>query len=196
MHSALLPSKRYSPLLQGELYRKFANLEISEEAILGFARKFGHLGIPQFLGQGESDDPLTDRLYGEPLWAWKREIRELRKVLSIWGHLCSGDRTWLKAHFRWEQDSNGACMVIYDDIDLAAASSAPGESQMISVVADDRIHPEAGRLLRHETPMRAARVLVSQAINAHLGSLTSSQVLIDDGGQDTAVHIVPTSRPG
>lgn len=75
------PSEQYSPLRdEPALFRKFALLEESEDALLGFAAQYGYLG---FMQGGVSS-------YGEYLSGWRRERLAMAGAVRLFDALKSG----------------------------------------------------------------------------------------------------------
>jgi hypothetical protein len=76
------------PSAEPALHRRFADLDGSADAILGFANQYGLLSdvevelnavTPEAMGR----NPFTLH-FGEPLDAWRNEIASMRAALSLW----------------------------------------------------------------------------------------------------------------
>jgi hypothetical protein len=86
-------SRKYNPLAEPELFRKFAECRIREPDMAEFAGTYGMLGVGEELDDyWRSPWPkgLTRALYGERLFTWQNEILAMRAAFRIWQSLKSG----------------------------------------------------------------------------------------------------------
>jgi hypothetical protein len=76
------------PSEEPALHRRFADLDGSADAILGFANQYGLLGdveVELNAATPEAMDRNPFRMqFGEPLDAWRNEIASMRAALSLW----------------------------------------------------------------------------------------------------------------
>lgn len=101
-------ARRYNPLhrsFQG-LFRMFAELEPTEEAIQRFASAYGALG-----GDAECSILLTTDAgettwgHGEPLAAWVKEINAMRRAVTLWDAVRNGDAKTLRHFIEWRENA-------------------------------------------------------------------------------------------
>ena len=91
----------YQPLeTHSGLFRDFAMLEPTEDAVLRFASKFGRLGDPidEFMVRVGSETVEV----GERLWDWGTEISAVRRIFELWEAARERKVGWLKKFIRWE----------------------------------------------------------------------------------------------
>jgi hypothetical protein len=122
--SAKVRCKRYKPLLEPSLFRRFAALDGSENSILGFANKYGLLfeGIPvqipnstTELAQDENqviflvpadEHDRYNLVYGERISAWREEIDRMRRAVELWELIRHKDTTALREQIKWNSENN------------------------------------------------------------------------------------------
>jgi hypothetical protein len=89
------PLKRYTGL-----YRGFMGLQTQEE-ILGFANKYGRLGVPG------TDGPLTTEsgsvIFPESVADWGYEVAMMRSAVMVWDALQRADHKYLKSVIHWKR---------------------------------------------------------------------------------------------
>src|SRR5262249_29644265 len=97
--------RSYSPFGQFPgLFRRFADTELSEEAVLGFANGFGLLGKGlEIEGVSQTkNNPREGQGVAEPFSGWKRQILLMGEMVSLWDAARDLDMTVLRERIRWE----------------------------------------------------------------------------------------------
>ena len=74
--------RRYAPLADPGLHRKFGDLALTPEAIQAFANDHGLLTRGAVLA--DSDDESQHLQVGEPISLWQDEIATVRHLLTVW----------------------------------------------------------------------------------------------------------------
>lgn len=191
-------SRRYAPLREESgLFRILAlETEISEDGILGFANKYGHLGEPV------SIPVLTEASMvgsGETLDSWSRETLELRHLVELWDMVCSGDTEEIARRIQWNEDPG----VEYDSDpgQPRGAKLPPLTARNRVTIAGKHTRQEMLQELLQRFPPRdviaPARCLLQLLINKNLNRLqTNARLLWDSGWTRLRLHIVPGSLIG
>jgi hypothetical protein len=91
---AYVPIKAYPAL-----FRTFATLEPTEEAILRFSQRFGWLSRPEEI---ELDEYGKTTRY-EPISIWIEEITEMKYVVTLWDMSQNQDQEGLKRFIDWKK---------------------------------------------------------------------------------------------
>lgn len=90
-----------SPLDATGLFRDFATLEPTPEAILGFANRHGTLSDGRLLiTTDESGDDDAD-LPGEPFRVWAEMIARMEFLLQLWHRVQASDKRKLEQYIEW-----------------------------------------------------------------------------------------------
>jgi len=132
-----LYERDYRPLEQRTgLFREFAELEPTENAVVAFANRFGMLGIGE--GRPEETESGAVRIQVETLGVWKQEIESFKRAVRLWDVVRSGDQNKLaevKSAWRPEELPN-AIQEFYHLNDTDPAMSLLAE---IRTIADAKI---------------------------------------------------------
>src|SRR5262249_8287389 len=83
--AAGLSRRSYAPLQQATaLFREFAELPATQEAVLAFANEYGSLGVGSFFTAptGPPEQQALGRV-GEPLLRWSQEIARMKEALAL-----------------------------------------------------------------------------------------------------------------
>ncbi len=127
----------YRPLEQRTgLFREFAELEPTENAVVAFANSFGMLGIEE--GRSQETEFGSVRIQLGTLAVWKQEIESFRRAVRLWDVVRSGDQNKLaevKSAWRLEERPN-AIQELYHLNDTDPAMSLLAE---IRIIADAKI---------------------------------------------------------
>lgn len=126
-----IQQRYYNPLLLEKpiLFKAFADLEPTEEAVLAFANRYGHLGldeeeIKKKLADGDNTAYMNAAirgLAGEPFFRWFEELTELQAAVSMWEALGAGDTALLRQAVEKSSYTDGKPPA--DPAALAAAGS-------------------------------------------------------------------------
>jgi hypothetical protein len=201
---------RYWPLADAPaLFRAFADLDLTEEAIAEFADKYGCLGTGQDIEIPSAADPSdgpppdggfeSDFSKGESLAMWVDEILGMRHTVRVWEALQTMSVEELQTWFHME-DFHGALRASYDG----------GEPVRRAVYAHERLpqttlqefqwylsHAEIRRLT-HE-PATVALSFVRTMVEARLREQTSARLTYVDDEPDQGplqVSLVPKTLLG
>src|ERR1035441_8390476 len=97
----LQPGTEYPPLLTHTgLFKQLADTPATEEGILQFANKYGHLGGVASVPIAVPGEPDTSS--GEPFEEWKVSILRLRDIVLTWEAAHEPNKEILSAYIRWE----------------------------------------------------------------------------------------------
>ena len=99
-------SEGYAPFSHPDLYRKFARLSESENAILQFATRYGALGHSGYT-MSPLDGKLVPNCKIESILHWRREIATMRRLLEIWDHAKNENVGELASRARWAIQTEG-----------------------------------------------------------------------------------------
>jgi hypothetical protein len=175
-------AKEYAPLETfAGLYRDFADLQGADrDSILLFANVYGMLGVGQFADAPVSHDGKTvARTPVEPWASWKKEIKEMRRAVSVWDMVTAKDSDGLSERILWKP---GREMWCYE--------SDPAESDYWVMIEP------VGNLFTPGNVLVPAAFLVQRWINQKLRGVTSPQVLYDPKRGRRVLHIVPQTLLG
>jgi hypothetical protein len=179
---------RYAPLdLNPALWRRFASMEPTPAAILGFANRYGKLGIDEALAiQG----PVR---WGEPLSTWRMEILRLSYAGEIWDALRNGKLKNILPYLRTgegqtrrvifsRKDEHG--ITIQFSADLRGVELAP----LVRNIS----------LQNREHVVRLVKLLLQRVINDQLEQErgASLRCVFDPEHERLALHVVPKSLLG
>ncbi|HBI45701.1 MAG TPA: hypothetical protein DDY78_23035 [Planctomycetales bacterium] len=89
------------------LYRELSEVEPSQNAILGFANRYGRLqgDSAQRIDVGEVPGaiPPVGYVYGEPLEDWVRVIEHMHEAVALWDMVRDGDHDALAEAIEWRE---------------------------------------------------------------------------------------------
>jgi hypothetical protein len=90
--------RTYEPMRShGALFRRFADLDHDQDAILAFANEYGRLG-----GDAARSIPVGKATWiGESLETWARAIAGMHAAVELWAKLQAGDVEGLREHLQW-----------------------------------------------------------------------------------------------
>src|SRR5262245_21694274 len=110
------PSRRYAPLRRyPALFREFAAVTPTQEGILLFANEFGNLREQPLLRDPEGARDSSWSVGGETYAVWRREIFDMRHVVTLWDMVQRGDVDGLSRQIRWDKDERwGKDLVLFD----------------------------------------------------------------------------------
>jgi hypothetical protein len=179
---------QYAPLKSDTgLFRTFASLLTDQASILGFANRYGMLGIGKFSDVSvEHQKQEVMRSVVEPLRAWEGEILAMRRAVEVWEWFREGNRTKLATHILWGNDE-----WYYDSNPEAGAffeSPKPNRVQVLIPPAIDLFQP--GDI------MMPASFLVQRWINEKLRGKVSPQLRYDPPLGKRVLQIIPDTLLG
>jgi hypothetical protein len=182
----------YDPLEEcPALFRDFAALPVTEEAILDFANRFGSLELHnrfEVPHPNVPDDPETvSVVYGDELRRWREQIDTMRVAVELWDATRTGDRGRLTERIRWGTDAYGGPRVSYHD-----AMTGPAGV----LIASSTFHPDLLARWRENEPIRPARAYLRRIVNKASDGCASPRLLEDlkSGADDW--KLVPSSLLG
>lgn len=130
-------SKSYAPLRDHDaLHREFADIDPTEKTAAAFANKYGQLGgdiahtcyvwnpsLPPLLVNQLSTMPLSiDSVppylpfLGDTLDGWRREIKAMKRTVTLWEHLVSGKKKLVQNHLEKEWGKGVGMDLHWDEI--------------------------------------------------------------------------------
>ena len=156
-----------------EMCFEFAALELFEENILSFAKRYGLLGVTTSVNVPTDKEPgaLKD---GEPFQLWMIEIIGLRVAVILWESIEKRDEAELRKHVQWVK--RGPVMVAPPGFDDFKEFGNPAIRNMRVIYNDELPQPEQGDVI---TP---ARHWLKEAINARLAAYTHIEVAESNTG--------------
>src|SRR5579885_2238791 len=86
--------REYDPMEDHALFRIFAEVELSREAILGFANRYGDLGGRRARGV-VGPNPTDCSLSVTPLVEWVHQILYMRQAVGLWSLVKEKDQAGL-----------------------------------------------------------------------------------------------------
>jgi hypothetical protein len=102
-------ARRYHPLKENpSLYREFAKLPFTDEAILEFANSYGWLGVgepvisPDLPPDNLPTLPRRVMIQGEGRNLWHDEIQAMNFLINLWDWKNSGESARLRNFLRWD----------------------------------------------------------------------------------------------
>ncbi len=189
--------RQYSPLREEKcLFRILSETGAEPEGVLGFAGRFGLLGLGMEEAAGERAPIPGD---AEPLTSWRAEIAAMRRSLRIWDMVQSEDTSGLKEYLSplmaWlEADrADGRDPLTGDEsADQWVAGAEPGEFRWFRTHGDECLDAyRAGDLV---TP---AMLGIQYIVNRHLRHRISPRILWDDSRKrGWSLYFVPVNLVG
>jgi hypothetical protein len=182
--------KNYQPLTVGDLFVQFSQTAPDEEAIRGFACKYGLLGDrTYFCALDRLPDPVVGGKFvvydGEPISVWRQHIAAMRSAVDLWHLVQRGDREQLRKLLRWRETPGGGGWTFRKDV-----PQVNGGVAWWLVLPVEGVTFSAGDIL---TP---ARFHLQRQINHGLLATVGTQVLWQPATNRQAVRIIPRSLLG
>jgi hypothetical protein len=194
------PGKPYQPLQKYDaLFRTFANLAPSEEAILSFADRYGRLTDCrehplEFEARCRRADQDSDtHLRGETYPFWCAEIETMRRTISLWDLMQKGDRNGLSKHIRWEKQGT-ELSVFYDSHPDQPVASRPDNAQMVRIASE--FSGDMSRQYRLNDPVLPAQTYLQGVVNEKLARGVISQLLPAPETRQLTLYHVPRDLLG
>ncbi len=168
------------------LFRNFAELDASEEAIRKFASTHGSLGVPEKF--------QVDRMpmEGEPHGRWIEEIETMRHAVALWKGVSEDDRDDLMRTLElvggWDQWQRKAFQEMW--------------SKAGSFVATEGIAADRAQFVNENAPKRNSRFVIQMLCNGKLRQHAVPCILEDVEFMDErneyafALHVVPENLLG
>src|SRR5262249_26504583 len=142
----------YRPLKDKEctgLFRAFAALQATRDAVLEFTNRYGDLGIGDLVKE-------LPGIYGEPLAAWQAHIKAMREAAQLWDSLRQGDAQALARSVRWQ-----------------------GKQVFVNEIPMHDAAPEAWIYFRPGDLVQPAQVRLQGIVNQYLGGLVAPFLVSD-----------------
>jgi hypothetical protein len=165
----------YDVFSNGALFRIFTETPATEDGVLQFANRYGHLG-GHCLRRISEPDPVKPNLFwpghGELLSEWTTELGLMRHaVLDLWDNIRTGDTLRLKPYITWEKSIVGF-RVHYTCPELA------GRKRTAFVIADQR-EDKPFTQIRNGDILRPAWLALLRIITVHSRRFPLNGVLTD-----------------
>jgi hypothetical protein len=194
------PGKPYQPLQKYDaLFRTFANLDTSEEAIVSFADRYGRLTdcrehpleFEERCRQADQDSDA--RLCGETYPFWCDEIETMRRTVSLWDLIQKGDLNGLSKHIRWEKQGT-ELSVFYDSHPDQPVDSRPDNAERIRIASG--ISGDLSRQYRLNDLVLPAQTYLQGVVNEKLARGVISQLLPAPETRQLTLYHVPRDLLG
>jgi hypothetical protein len=164
------------------LFRRFAKLSLTRDAIGDFANKYGFLGsdpIPLHYPSGTHHAENKLKL-GEPLLFWKEEIERMCLLVNLWDCVLDTERKGsagaLARHIVWNHP--GETKIVR----LVLKYESGGNILFLRTIVDERIEPgrEMLKHWRHNDLINPARYYLNEQIDTQLEGHISPHLSTDD----------------
>ena len=208
----------YTKVMEKEpaLFTKLADTPLTKEGILAFANAYGKLTrgeavlTPRYsypkgqkdekpwkhgvLGLREGEGGRTyGEVFGESLGFWRREIRDMRCTLKLWGWLVNQNMVALERVIHWSKDGHGVNYVLTDWEMLPEAKAADDIMDQLKatqtpfsagLLASKDHHGEIFARFKPGDVLLPARYLVQSRINKKLQEhLVRPRLLMNERNQ-------------
>lgn len=116
--------RHYNPLIEATgLFREFAELDMSKEAILAFANEYGPMRKWQrILRPGYSPGDWRARTPGESMRDWCESIGYMKLAVRLWDMVRSDDLDGLSRHITWSRQGH---FVVHSHLDMPIGQEDP-----------------------------------------------------------------------
>lgn len=205
--------RRYSPMEEfPALFRTFAEIDLTEESVLSFARQYGALGDYQeiWLPEGPSgEDPdgvertnMSVRSIGEELETWVFEIVSMRHCLSVWEALRKEQASRLQEWFHLDDYPNVGLSVSYTPDEPLESAHSPYFAHFVlpeNFRFIDQRQTEVLDKSRQPTPAEQAHAFLRAQINPRLEEHTKPELqysAMENHPLPLGLHIVPQDLLG
>jgi hypothetical protein len=179
-----LQGKVASPFRPPGLFRRFAKLTLTYEAIGDFANKYGFLGKDPVPLHYPSGTHHIENKLGEPFLFWKEEIERMHLLVSLWDSVVSTERGGgagsLARQIVWN------CPGMTKMVRLVLRYDSDGNILFWRTIADERIEPgqEVLKQWKHNDLINPARYYLNEQIDAQLEGHISPRITTDDAYMD------------
>lgn len=172
--SALSPGdalvRAYDPLEDTALFRRFLDVDGTEEGIKRFADKFGPLGGPVAKaiavptgGDGDPDNLTT----GETLTDWVTAIQIMKRASQIWDWVIGRNVEELSRHVLWGSNEDGDYISYFDK--PMVKNQKPSMTEGYALIAHSAVGGEAViDRMAHGDLIAPATLLVRDLVNEQL----------------------------
>jgi hypothetical protein len=124
-------SRRYPLFDEPNILRDFANLSPTAEAILQFANRYGALDadmVPLYYPGGKPDNMLW---VGESLRLWIKEIRKMKRLVTLWDMIKGCQIEALREHIIWKLDPMDV-LFVWQDPDGRTKATIASDNKLFS----------------------------------------------------------------
>lgn len=186
MIATVQQAKPIYPLEESMLFLRFAKLDCTQPAILGFANEYGPLGVrePIVSQSWRSPDGTRPVLYGEWFDEWIKAIHAMWPLVWIWEMLQKNDVRRLGQHIIWRPQRNTVFFnqkpppTSRDTDDLPFREGA-NPSRVI--IADNMFnYRDQFQLWKPGDPIEPARFFLTVEMNKHMVKAVSSFLMLDE----------------
>ena len=188
---------RYNPLAEHSgLFRVFADIDPTEDAIKAFADRYGLLGgeaariIVLTEDVGDKKGPVG---IGESLSAWHRELLAMSQAVTLWELARHGDVEQLSRFIHW--DEKGVQYRSHPDLASGELPELPYLKTIASIASENRQPDPFDRFKRGEV-IQPALYYVQRVVNKHLKERVSPRLLWNESRTHLGVYFVPGSLVG
>lgn len=160
----------YNPLALSGLFRDFAEVEPTKDAILDFANAYGALNSnTRHIALKTDRGRLKFSGEGEPLNDWIFQIAFMKRTIELWDMVRRRDTDGLAHHIRWERTERGM-EAVYDHYPDVVPSNylTPPVSPEVIVIASDLVNPQILETCQPGDLILPALHVVMGAVNTHL----------------------------
>jgi hypothetical protein len=181
------------------LFRYFAQLSDTREAMLGFANEFGSLGIPRELGPPEERTGDVQATSGETWKDWVLSITKMRRAVEIWDLVVAANRSGLAKFIHWQDEvrddahqvTKFACWIYDTHAHLPRGVSQPARHAVPFPGRRSEVIEPFGDLFKPGDILTPAAFLVQRWINDHLEGRVSPRLVFNTDLGKRVVQIVP-----
>lgn len=211
-------SRRYEPLQDSPtLYREFASLAFTDEAILEFANKYGWLGVaetfftPRNMPELVPGLPPATFVHGEGRNIWHNEISEMDFLVRLWDLKSAGSVEQLSKFLTWDFDRGAVRLeggmankrlVDSSDPMVIRRIEAPSVVEDLpvklfgSLIADaTAVNPHLYEQWVPGDPVGPITLHVANRVNDRLGDHVSPRLLLNPSNQALG-YVVPRNLLG
>jgi hypothetical protein len=185
--------RRYRPLeREPALFRTFADMPLTEEAILHFANQYGGLGLVERIRIVGAEESHEIHQRGESFVRWRDEIRDMRLAVMLWDAFEQRDVAAIGQCLRVQPPGERLGRLIYcdeNDPDGVWHSRLDGSASL-------PIHPSLAQYVGEGDLLHAACFFVQALINLALEGRVDPRLLYDAKGDRLHLLIVPKDLLG
>jgi hypothetical protein len=192
-------ARRYHPLSAfSGLFRDFAAIDRSLEAIKAFADRFGLLGgslrkriVLHDQGRG-GKHPMG---FGEHVDEWGHEILVMRLAVDLWESARQGDTDHLDRMISWDPEGTRVMIDTHPELERGQLPEKPAYVHR-AVIADERLDPDILARFVPGDSIGPALHCMQSLINEHLHQRASPRLLWEQSRDRLGLYIVPEGLIG
>ena len=188
---------RYMPLaLYSGLFRVFAEIEPTREAIRAFADRFGLLGGSAAKSIALPEPRPKEGYYigtGEVWSVWRKEVITMRRAVDLWEKARLADVESLAQVIRW--NDKGVQYVSASELGQEVRPDQPW-NDTFAWIATEFVNPELLDRFRRDDVIEPALYYVQRVVNERLKGRVSPRLLWDHDRPRLGLQMVPSSLAG